>query len=228
MSTDNVSTDLDFCAPDVELLDNDVIAAMATSRSMRYLKSDPLPDAVLKTLMYAATRASNPANTQGWDFVVVRDADQKARFVDFLAPAISHMKGQREAATDEKRIRMLNGSIHLVENLRNVPAIVFVCGRPTYPPANPERRLMLSGCFSAAQNLIVAARSLGVGAVFSTLHLSNPDRNDEQAREILGLPDGVDIVATVPIGWPERSFGPVNRKPLEAVVHLDRYRAASA
>ena len=119
---------------------------------------------------------------------------------------------------------MLTATTHLLRTLRIVPAIVFVCGRPAYPTHAPEQPFTLSACYAASQNLIVAARSLGVGATFTTLHAANPERDDSAVREILGLPPEVEIVTTIPLGWPEKKFIKVRRKPLDEVVHIDRYR----
>src|SRR5690242_19419601 len=58
---------------------NAVIEAMETCRAMRYYKPDPVPDDLIETVLYAATRASSANNTQPWEFVVVRDAGQRAR-----------------------------------------------------------------------------------------------------------------------------------------------------
>jgi nitroreductase len=197
---------------------NAVIEAMETCRAMRYLKSDPLPDDVLETLLYAATRASSPNNSQLWEFVVVQDADQRAR----LAEAVSGMAaaaGSRPLPDDPTEARTLKGVRNLLGTIAQVPVIVFVCGHNTYPPAAPKDTFMWSAVFAASQNLIVAARSLGVGSLFSTLHL----QNEPAMREILGIPDDVHIGTTIPLGWPDRPFGPVTRRPIQDVVHRDRW-----
>ena len=51
----------------------DVFEAMETCRAMRYLKTAPVPDELVEKVLHAATRASNPGNSQGWAFVVVRE-----------------------------------------------------------------------------------------------------------------------------------------------------------
>ena len=66
VTTDNASTD-------------DIWEVMETCRAIRYLKPDPIPEAVLERVLWAATRAPSPGNSQGWDFVVVDDADAKTR-----------------------------------------------------------------------------------------------------------------------------------------------------
>jgi nitroreductase len=76
---------------------------------------------------------------------------------------------------------------------------------------------MLSAGYAAAQNLLVAARSLGLGASFTTLHALA----DAEVRALVGIPDDVEIVCTMPVGWPARPFGEVVRRPLAEVVHRD-------
>ena len=55
----------------------DVFEAMETRRAMRYPKPDPVPEDAIRRVIHAATRASNPGNSQGWDFVVLRDGAAK-------------------------------------------------------------------------------------------------------------------------------------------------------
>ena len=57
----------------------EVFEAMETCGAMRYLEPDPVPEEALRKVLHAATRASNPGNSQGWDFVVLRDPQAKAR-----------------------------------------------------------------------------------------------------------------------------------------------------
>ncbi len=78
---------------------------------------------------------------------------------------------------------------------------------------------MYSAVFAAAQNLVVAARALGLGAAFTTLH----GVAEQQFREILGIPAERFLGVTIPLGWPAGPVGPVSRKPLEEVVHHDRW-----
>ena len=207
------------------IVDNEIIETMATARASRYLKSDPLPDELLRSILFAATRASSPNNSQPWDFVLVRDPAQRARIANVLEGNADRMDALN-GTTGPEHGRMLTGTAHLLRTLRNVPAIVFVCGRPNFPVHAPDWTLTLSACYAASQNLIVAARALGVGASFTILHASNPERDDSAVREILELPPEVKIVTTIPLGWPEADFGKVRRKPLTEVVHLDRYVSA--
>jgi nitroreductase len=73
--------------------------------------------------------------------------------------------------------------------------------------------------YPAVQNLLLAARALGLGAVLTTQHFFVPGAFEQ----VLGLPPTVTLAAIVPIGWPAGKFGPVSRPPAETVVSWERY-----
>ena len=200
------------------MVTNDVIETMATARAMRYLKPDPVPDDLLEAVLFAATRASSPGNTQGWTFVVLRDPANRARLGELLTPLGEAMR-DLPLPDDPTERRTLAGARHMLATMAQAPVIVFVCAENIYPPHAPNERWMLSAAYAATQNLCVAARSLGLGSVFSTFH----SRCEPEIRALLGLPDHVQLITTIPLGWPDRPFGPVTRKPLEEVVRHERW-----
>ena len=200
----------------------DVIEAMETCRAMRYLKRDAVPDELVEKVLYAATRASNPGNSQGWAFIVVREADTKARINDAVIESLDFdidESAAAQAATDPAAARIARGASHLVQNLRFAPVIIIIGARCIYPPESPMKEFLPSTIYPAAQNLIVAARALGLGTTFTTFCMAA----EPQIREILGIPDDVHLGSLIPLGWPEGDFGPVTRKPLAEVVHYDRW-----
>ncbi|MCE2391440.1 MAG: nitroreductase family protein [Proteobacteria bacterium] len=196
------------------------IEAMESCRAIRYLKPDPVPDALIERVLYAATRASNPGNSQGWEFLVVRDADLKRELRDAVAGAMREgMRGALDQDVSASQRRVMEGAVHLCETLDRVPVIVLVCARNTYPPQQPNELFVWSAVYPASQNLIVAARELGLGTTFTTLHFLA----EERFREILGVPDDVYLGTVIPMGYPERPFGPLARRPLDGIVHYDRW-----
>jgi nitroreductase len=199
----------------------DVFEAMETAVSMRWLKPDPVPDEVVDKLIWAATRASNPANVQPWDFVVVREEATRRELADVITAGMGGRERQAGVPLpdDPTQRRILQGVRHLVEHLADVPAWIFVCGHNTYPPNEPQEHMMYSAVFGAAQNLMVAARSLGLGAVYTTFHLAS----ETEIKATLGIPDDTKVCVTIPIGWPDRPFGRISRRPLEDVVHRDHW-----
>src|SRR2546425_1823551 len=89
-------------------------------------------------------------------------------------------------------------------------------GCPGRRPATAQRgRLHLS----RLQNMLLAARALGLGATLTTRHLLF----EKETEAALGLPPGVHSYAILPIGYPMGRFGPVGRGPLKEVVYEDQW-----
>lgn len=196
----------------------DVFEAMGTARAMRFFQTDPVPDELVEKVLWAATRASSGNNTQGWDFVVVRDAEQRARLGEALSGFVKRVEAMPDPGNETDR-RTLVGAKNLAATFAQVPVIIVVCGANIYPPDQPRETFMYSAVFAAAQNLVVAARALGLGAAFTTLH----GVAEQQFREILEIPADRFLGVTIPLGWPAGPVGPVSRKPVDEVVHHDRW-----
>jgi nitroreductase len=206
----------------------DVIEAMETCSAARYLKPDPVPQDLIERVIYAATRASSPANSQEWDFIVVRDPETKQKIRDLL---VTRFEAMRVGTPTTGRVtsKMLAGAIHLAETLNEVPAIIFVCSpvagawliqsRASYPPDAPIEQSVWSAPYAAAQNLIVAARSLGLGTTFTTFHMFM----ESELRELLGIPKEIKFGVMIPLGWPQNDFVKVKRKPIAKVIHWDKW-----
>ncbi len=202
----------------------DALEAMGTARSMRWLRSDPVPPALIDQVLWAATRASSPDNTQPWDFVVVQNADVRERIGRLFEDMPKARPAQRTGSpapdtADATARRTREGVQNLVATLADVPVIIFVCGANLYPPDQPDITNMYSAVYAAAQNLIVAARALGLGAAFTTLHRWV----EPGLRDLLAIPDDRTMAAMIPMGWPDRPFGPLTRRPLQEVVHHDQW-----
>ena len=201
-----------------EFATDDVFEVIGTCRAMRWLKPDPIPPELLDKVLWAATRAPSPGNSQGWGFVVVDDPAIKSR----IGEAIDTAMTARVAAMprpDKTHRLMLDGTAHLVQSIAVAPALIFVCGPVIYPPQAPSERFTWSALYPAAQNILLAARALGLGTVFTTLHsVAEP-----VIREALRLPEDIRIAATIPIGWPAAKFGPVKRLPVDTFVHRNTW-----
>jgi nitroreductase len=164
-------------------------------------------------VIYAATRASSPGNSQEWDFIVVRNPEAKQKIRDLLAPRFKAMRAGQVTS------RMIDGAMHLAETLNEVPAIIFVCGPVAYPPNAPMEQFVWSALYPAAQNLIVAARSLGLGTTFTTFQMFM----ESELRDLLGIPKEIKFGVMIPIGWPQNDFVKVKRKPISKVIHWDKW-----
>jgi nitroreductase len=194
----------------------DVIEAMETCSAARYLKPDPVPQEMIERVIYAATRASSPGNSQQWDFIVVRNPEAKQKIRDLLVPRFKAMRAG--AQTGRVTSRMIDGATHLAETLNEVSGH-HLCLRSGSLSAKRADGAVRSALYPAAQNLIVAARSLGLGTTFTTFHMFM----ETELHELLGIPKEIKFGVMIPIGWPQNDFVKVKRKPIASVIHWDKW-----
>ena len=69
------------------------------------------------------------------------------------------------------------------------------------------------------QNIVLACRALGLGTTITTNHL----RLEDEVKAVLGVPDDVQTVALMPIGYPRDQFGSLVRRPVTDVAYVDRW-----
>ena len=199
----------------------DIFEAMETCRAMRKLKTEPVPQELLEKLIWAATRAPNAGNAQLWNFLVVTEDEGRQFLGDLLRSKLGTGLAQpKDDATPQAR--QAQAFWQLVTAFEKVPAIIFTCVKNEYPPVEPNPLFMSSTIYPATQNLLLAARSLGLGTVMTTFHIVDT----EAIKEHFGIPSDVFIGATIPIGYPEGSFGPVTRKPIEEVTHWEHWETS--
>ena len=199
---------------------SDIFEVMDTCRAMRRLKPDPVDRDLLRKLVHAATRAPSAGNTQLWGFLIVDEPEGK----QFLGDLMREQFGARFQAPEgnEAPARMMRAVADLVNGFDQVPAIIFPCVENAYPPggeANPM--FMWSTIYPATQNLLLAARALGLGAAMTTFQMAN----EQAIKERFGVPENVSIGATIPVGYPRGRFGPVTRKPVEEVIHWNEWNS---
>lgn len=197
----------------------DVIEAMETCTAMRYFKDEPVPKATLEKLIYAATRASSPGNSQGWEFLIIDDPAIKEPVGDKVLAGMGPFFANRPAGRDGVEERMMQGAEHLAKNFAKVPAWIVGMARKVYPPQDPQESFMHSTIYPAAQNMIVAARSLGIGTCFTTF----PAQAEPEIRELCNVPEDLHLFVYIAVGYADRKFMPVKRKPVEEVITWNRY-----
>ena len=109
---------------------------------------------------------------------------------------------------------MLDAAQFLADHIHEAP----VCIIPCLQGVNPTRTAG-SSIYPAVQNMLLAARALGLGATLTTLYLNF----EKEVEAALGLPSDVRSYALIPIGYPMGRFGPVRRVPLAEVAFEDRW-----
>jgi nitroreductase len=200
----------------------DLAEAMRTQRAIRRLKSEPVDDEVLLRCAELAGRAPTGANTQGVEYVFVRDRTVKRALAGQYrsAWAVYGGLGKLLRGRDPKVRRIIDAVQWQVDNFEEVPVLVVICLRGvSWPVPGIVRSSRYGSVYPSVQNFLLACRAEGLGATLTTL----PLWNRFAARRILGLPLRVEPVAVIPVGWPHGRYGPTRRRPVEHSVHVDRY-----
>src|SRR5438874_1175544 len=174
----------------------ELIAFLRGLRTVRQLRPDPLPEPILRDILEVARWSGSAGNRQPWEFVVVRDRAVLGRLATIDGANAGHLA---------------NAAVGL--------AIVI---RPEVPDldAYDEGRL--------AERILLAAAAHGIGAAVG--HFTGPEDTwaaSAQAKQLLGIPDDRLVREIVSLGYPARHLQPTpnppGRKPLEQLVHWERY-----
>ena len=202
---------------------NDVFEIMHGTRAMRRLKPDPVPDDLIAKILQAGISAANGGNTQKWRFLIVKDAKVKKAVQLLYKRAFDEVMGPQYRTvapppnvSKEAYQRQLAAVEYLTDHFHEAPVWIVAC--VDHGTGTPNRGSGAS-IYPAVQNMLLAARALGLGATLTTRHLMY----EKETEAALGLPAGVHSYAIIPIGYPVGKFGPVGRGPLGDIVFQDRW-----
>jgi nitroreductase len=191
--------------------------AMFTQRAIRRLRSDkPVSDADLKTVLDAASKAPNGGNTQPGRFLVIRERDTIKAFGKLYHEA--WWAKRRDAYGWKNRSDMPEDSPYkmaalLADEMVDAPVIIlaFTIGRGG-----------ASSIFPGVQNLLLAARALGLGSVLTTLHADVMER----VNQMFSVPADAEFHCCIPLGYPRGNFGPTRRFPTSQTTGWNSWGAA--
>ena len=140
---------------------------------------------------------------QIWHFLAVTDADLREQFAALYKEAWWAKRHESGWHRPEDLPDVYEAPMRLADEIGNSPALVFVC-------TTVKGLEAANAIIPSVQNLLLAARCLGVGATITTLHPSV----EERVHALFEIPDTAQIVYCMPLGYPQGNFGPVTREPL--------------
>jgi len=184
----------------------------------------PVEREVVEECLALAQQAPTGSYRQDWHFVVVTDPELRAGLADLWRRGGEKYLGRVEKPEEIPGMmgRVLGGVFHLVDHLHEVPVHVIPCiegrtdGKGVFAQASRWGSIM-----PAAWSFMLAARSRGLGTVWTSFHLAH----EAEAAELLGIPyDEVMQAALIPVAYTiGTDFQPAVRAPLETFVHWDRW-----
>jgi nitroreductase len=170
---------------------NSTLESIFRRRSIRKYTDQPVEPEKLDLLLQAAMAAPSAMDCKPWEFVIVTDPEKLAKF----------------------RKRLIFGN-------RNAPAAIIVCGNPGLS-TNPAARLFWQqDCSIAAENILIAAVSLGLGTVWVGIHPVN--EFVRIVREITGMPKRVTPLGLIYVGYPAEEK-PARTQYNARRIHRDTY-----
>lgn len=202
-----------------------LLEGLATTRAIRRYRDEPVPEDVLRDVLFAATRAPSGSNRQPFRFLVLTDSEKAQQAKELIAKGAQKVWGHKRendgydegsgSDTSSPKARMARTMQDYVENFASVPVLILAC-LVRYRDPNP---LEGASVFPACQNILLAARALGYGAVLTGFH----SFVDDELRTLLGVPEGTLIAASITLGKPAGNHGPVRRVPMNELVYGDTW-----
>jgi len=200
----------------------DLFEIQHTTRAMRRLKPDPVPDDLIRQILLAGQAAASGGNTQRWRFLVLKDPKIKKAVQVYYKKAFDEVVGPRYATSapppgsDPARYKRQHAAVeYLTDHYHEAPVWIVACLEDG-SVSGPGRSAGAS-IYPAVQNMLLAARALGLGSTLTTRHINY----EKEVDAAMGIPPGFHSYAILPIGYPMGRFGPVGRGPLADVVYLD-------
>mmetsp|Transcript_5220 Transcript_5220/g.2979 ORF Transcript_5220/g.2979 Transcript_5220/m.2979 type:complete len:181 (-) Transcript_5220:1626-2168(-) len=178
----------------------DSIEIIKERRSIRKYDDKDIPEEDIKTILEAVQWSPSWANTQCWELIVVKDKAIKEKIGDTIAP--------KNPAT---------------KAVINAPVLFALCGKLNSSGFYKDKVTTKFGDWFmfdlgiASQSIALTAHSLGLGTVIVGLY----DHN--KAKEILKVPDGYELVALIPTGYPAKKAKAPKRREISEFTHYDKF-----
>lgn len=200
-----------------------VYDVISERRDVRRFRPDDVEDDGLRRVLEAAHRAPSVGLMQPWRLIVIRDLETRTE-VRRLAQRerlrqADRFDGRARQFLDQKIEGVVEAPVGLCVCCDHGPADAEVLGRGTIPDTD----IYSTAC--AIQNLWLAARAEGLGVGWVSFY------QPEDMSALLGLPERVEPIAYLCIGWPDEqpvrpgleAAGWSQRLPLDAVVMHERW-----
>jgi len=201
---------------------------LETTRSVRKRLdlTRPLDRAVVERCLEIAIQAPTGSNRQGWKWLIVTDAEKKAKVGEYYKQSWYAYAGvaTRSAPGDAPSAQMhrvISSARYLADHMHEVPMMIFPCVAGRANDASPAANAGLYGSIiPAAWSLMLALRARGIGSAWTTLHLSY----EKECNEILGIPADVTTAALLPAAYfSGETFKKAERVPANELTYWETW-----
>ena len=178
----------------------DFMEVLKERRSIRRYEDKDIPEDVLNQVLDAVKWSPSWANTQCWELIIVKDSGLKEK-----------LQGTMSTTNPASK------------SIVAAPVLIALCGKLKssgyYKDASTTKfgAWFLFDLGLAAQTLCLAAQDVGLGTVITGLF------NQDQAAEILGVPEGYELVSLIPMGYPAKTGPAPKRREVSEFAHSDTF-----
>jgi len=191
----------------------------------------PVEKEVIEQCLEIAIQAPTGGNSQGWHFIVVTDADKRARIGELYRESfyIYARSSNEQAATqgkgelyEKQQARVVKSAVYLAQHMAEAPVMVIPCINGRVESESPMTQAGQYGSIlPATWSLMLALRARGLGSAWTTLHL----RYEEQVADLLGIPSHITQAALLPIAYfTGDDFRPAKRPPATTVTSWNGWK----
>lgn len=198
--------------------------ALYTTRAMRRVKSDPIPEEVQLRILDAAIRAPSGGNAQNWRFLLVDSPDVRGElgpiyrecmdslWTTIYADRVAGAAADPAAAESIEFEKIKKSASYMARNFEKYPVLLFA-----FAQGDPTG----GSIFPAVWSAMLAARAEGVGSTITTVFLFQLER----VLDVLGVPKdkGWQFSCCVPMGYPTGRWGLAKRRPAHEVVYRNAW-----
>jgi nitroreductase len=197
---------------------SDLLKLMRERRSYRGFKDDDVPDEAIRNILEAGRWAPSSANSQPWDFIIVKNKETKERIQDNIRTVIKKIRSLRDFPFLEN---------FTADYMVQAPVQIVVCCDTRFMrvsmmnqvDAQIEQFAFWGSVSMAIQNMLLAAQMQGLGSVVFT------DIYPDQIKKILGVPDPLRVICILPVGYPSEERGLGFRRRIEDFTHHEHFSA---
>ncbi len=202
---------------------NGLLELVKARRSIRKLKSDPIPDECVDKIIEVARWAPSGGNSQPWHFIVVKDKEKKKKIVQYLTEYNTLMRGLETLREPKQAFKWV------APGFFDAPVFIVVCGdtrlKESYPlnktltPKGDE--IFISTLANAFLYMTLAVTTLGLGGEW--ISATGTAYVEAFIKNLLGIPKEFHVYETLAIGYPDTKPVPRPVKTKEEITHTDRF-----
>lgn len=189
---------------------------MSRQGTVRHFKPDPVSGEELEKVLQAARWAPSGANTQPWDFIVIKNPELKEKIAHIF------VESQQRAKKEDKKFPYGDDE-ELRRRFTDPPTLIVVCAdtrfKKAYPRVGYREQILNVSMGTAIQNMMLAANALGLALSWGTVDTLSRNK----LRELLGVPVHIRILEVLQLGYPTKQVSPQFRREPQDFTHTDGF-----